>query len=599
MIPHCCARAKMCAGADGWASTMAGLKILMKFLKKQNILIISIAGLFILYFSAIIYYSFKVETIALFQSVSENNYLLYLLAGLFLIILALVLYYIIQIVTDRIRKKEGSRFRLRLTLFFLLITSIPLIPLSIISNNWISKSINLWFFGGVEESLYDAVEITRELYRRLAEESVREWEAQCVGCTLDDIRKMHFQNIDGVFSLDTDNESFESLSSSSDQILSDIKGLNVTELNLETWKRINVKGREYLLIPVLGQKQETRVLVRVIPDFIMNKTNSISTGLQSYRTFKVIREPIKGKVILFYIVVTMPFVLLSFYLALVVSRDVTLPIRELVIGTQKVARDELNYKVEIRAKDEWNLLIDSFNRMTEELRLNKELLKYAERSAAWQDIARKIAHEIKNPLTPIKLSAERVLRQYRKNDQYREILAKGIETIITEVNNITYMVNEFSSFARFPSSKLEKNDIIQLLEDIYRFLQDTYKDIEFSFSCKEDHVYIQFDKYQVRRAFLNILYNSIHAVSEGGRIWIEAYSSPGKEDHFTVAISDNGFGIEDEIKDKIFKPYFSKDGKGSGLGLAIVERIIYENKGRIWFESAPGQTSFYMEFAKA
>jgi two-component system nitrogen regulation sensor histidine kinase NtrY len=578
---------------------MAGLKILLKFLKKQNILIISIISLFIIYFTAIIYFSFRVETIALFQKVSENNYLLYLLAGLFLIMFALVLYYIIQIVTDRIRNEQGSRFRLRLTLFFLLITSIPLIPLSIISNNLISKSINLWFFGEVEESLYDAVEITRELYRQLAEESVREWEAQCVGCTREDIQKMQFQNIDGVFSLDIEDGRFESLFSSSDQILWDIKGLNGTELNLQTWKRIDVKGREYLLIPVFGQEPENSILVRVIPEVIMNKTNSISTGLQSYRTFKVIREPMKGKVVLFYLVVTMPFVLLSFYLALVVSRDVTLPIRELVIGTQKVAKDELNYKVEIRAKDEWNLLIDSFNRMTEELRLNKELLKYSERSAAWQDIARKIAHEIKNPLTPIKLSAERVLRQYGKNDQFREILAKGIETIITEVNNITYMVNEFSSFARFPSSKLEKNNIIQLLEDVYQFLQDTYRDIEFSFSCKEEHVYIQFDKYQVRRAFLNILYNSIHAVSKGGKIWIEAYSSAGKDDHFTVAISDNGFGIEDEIKDKIFKPYFSKDGKGSGLGLAIVERIIYENKGRIWFESTPGKTTFYMEFLKA
>jgi len=578
---------------------MAGLKILLKFLKKQNTLIISIISLFIIYFTAIIYFSFRVETIALFQKVSENNYLLYLLAGLFLIMFALVLYYIIQIVTDRIRNEQGSRFRLRLTLFFLLITSIPLIPLSIISNNLISKSINLWFFGEVEESLYDAVEITRELYRQLAEESVREWEAQCVGCTREDIQKMQFQNIDGVFSLDTEDGRFESLFSSSDQILWDIKGLNGSELNLQTWKRIDVKGREYLLIPVFGQEPENSILVRVIPEVIMNKTNSISTGLQSYRTFKVIREPMKGKVVLFYLVVTMPFVLLSFYLALVVSRDVTLPIRELVIGTQKVAKDELNYKVEIRAKDEWNLLIDSFNRMTEELRLNKELLKYSERSAAWQDIARKIAHEIKNPLTPIKLSAERVLRQYGKNDQFREILAKGIETIITEVNNITYMVNEFSSFARFPSSKLEKNNIIQLLEDVYQFLQDTYRDIEFSFSCKEEHVYIQFDKYQVRRAFLNILYNSIHAVSKGGKIWIEAYSSPGKDDHFTVAISDNGFGIEDEIKDKIFKPYFSKDGKGSGLGLAIVERIIYENKGRIWFGSTPGKTTFYMEFLKA
>ena len=568
-------------------------------LKKENIVIVTIVTLFLLYFGAIVYYSFRVETIDLFQRISKNNILLYLFFALFLIMFALVLFYLIQIISDRVKNREGSKFRLRLTLFFLIITSIPLIPLTIISNNWISKSINMWFVSGIEDSLVDAVEITKELYKRLAVETEREWNDLCPDCSPDTMKNIKFQNIDGVYLLQSEPNDVVSVFSSSQVVSSDMNSLDLSEMKLDVWKRVNIKGNEYLLIPVMGQDSERIVLVKKVPDFIMNHTDSVFKGLQNYRTMKVIREPIKGVVILFYIVVTMPFVLLSFYLGLIISRDVTRPIRELVIGTQRVANDQLDYKVEFPAKDELKLLIDSFNRMTEDLRLNKELVKYSERSAAWQDIARKIAHEIKNPLTPIKLSAERILKLYKGKDNYREVLTKCIDTILSEVSNITYMVNEFSSFARFPSSKLERNDIITILTDIHNFLKDTYKDIEFSISHIEESVYILLDKYQVRRALLNIIYNSINAVSDNGKIQIKGYTSPGKEDHYTIAISDNGVGIEDDIKDRIFNPYFSKDGKGTGLGLTIVERIIYENKGRIWFESVPGNTTFFVEFLKA
>jgi len=568
-------------------------------LKKENIVIVTIVTLFLLYFGAIVYYSFRVETIDLFQRISKNNILLYLFFALFIIMFALVLFYLIQIISDRVKNREGSKFRLRLTLFFLIITSIPLVPLTIISNNWISKSINMWFMSGIEDSLVDAVEITKELYKRLAVETEREWNDLCPDCSPDTMKNKKFQNIDGVYFLQSEPNDVVSVFSSSQVVSSDMNSLDLSEMKLDVWKRVNIKGNEYLLIPVMGWGAERIVLVKKVPDFIMDHTDSIFKGLQNYRTMKVIREPIKGVVILFYIVVTMPFVLLSFYLGLIISRDVTRPIRELVIGTQRVANDQLDYKVEFPAKDELKLLIDSFNRMTEDLRLNKELVKYSERSAAWQDIARKIAHEIKNPLTPIKLSAERILKLYKGKDNYREVLTKCIDTILSEVSNITYMVNEFSSFARFPSSKLERNDIITILTDIHNFLKDTYKDIEFSISHIEKSVYILLDKYQVRRALLNIIYNSINAVSDNGKIQIKGYTSPGKEDHYTIAISDNGVGIEDDIKDRIFNPYFSKDGKGTGLGLTIVERIIYENKGRIWFESVPGNTTFFVEFLKA
>jgi len=373
------------------------------------------------------------------------------------------------------------------------------------------------------------------------------------------------------------------------------------ELPTDSWKRFVSGDAEYLFFRASGTPGPALFLIRKIPDYIQNYTGTISTGLQSYRTLKILREPIKGFVSLFFVVITMPFVLLSFYLSLIISRQVTVPIRELALATQRVAEDDLDHAIQVSAKDELKLLIDSFNRMTHDLKLNKELLKHAERSAAWRDIARRIAHEIKNPLTPIKLSAERLLRQYSRDDSYRGVLSKGIQTIISEVENLTDMVNEFSHFARFPDTKLGKHDIISILEDILHFLRDSHRRIDFRFSHAEDKVYLLVDGTQIRRAILNVIYNSISAIEGDGIISIHCYPSQGLGDEkgkYTIAISDNGVGIEEKIRDRIFEPYFSKNSRGVGLGLAIVEKIVRDNRGRIWFESEPGKTIFYMEFLR-
>jgi nitrogen fixation/metabolism regulation signal transduction histidine kinase len=161
------------------------------------------------------------------------------------------------------------------------------------------------------------------------------------------------------------------------------------------------------------------------------------------------------------------------------------------------------------------------------------------------------------------------------------------------------MVNEFSRITRFPDSKLEKNDIIKIIEEIFSFVNNAYKNVEFSLRHKENAVYLFIDRYQVRRAILNIIYNSIDAVAENGKIWIDCYTNKGKKGSYTISISDNGAGIEDDIKGKIFNPYFSTKDRGAGLGLVIVEKIVFDNKARIWFESTSGKTTFFMEFLKA
>jgi two-component system nitrogen regulation sensor histidine kinase NtrY len=568
-------------------------------LKRESIFLISIISVFAGFVILVIYISFKVEPIILLQMITKNRLLLIILLLIFGVMFIFLLYNLFQLVADRIKNREGSRFRFRLALFFLMIASIPILPLSIVSNNLISKSISLWFVSGIENSLTDAIEVSKELYTKYSEECIEEWEDSCSDCTAEEIASYEFSTIEGVFVHLAEENRIRSLHYSNNTLLIDIEGFEGFNPDMDRWKRVNIEGREYLIVPSWNTELGQVFLVRRVPEEIQRYTEQISLGLQNYRTLKIIRDPIRVIVLLFYVVVTMPIVLLTFYLSFSISKDVTIPIKELAIATQKVASDKLDYKIELEAKDELKQLIDSFNKMTEDLRVNKELVKHTERIAAWRDIARRVAHEIKNPLTPIKLSAERILKLYEKDDRYRKVLTKGINTIITEVNNINDMVNEFSRVARFPETRLERTDIVPVIEDIIEFVKENYRDIRFTFYHSEDKVYLLIDKGQIRSALLNIFYNSINAIPQKGNVTVECERSRGKEGYYTVSVRDDGVGISEEIKGKIFDPYFSKEGKGTGLGLTIVEKIILDNNGRIWFESNPGETTFYLEFKQA
>ena len=574
---------------------------LLKSINRSNIFLIIIIGVFTLYFGAITYFLFNVDPISFFESITQNLVLLLTLILIFAVMFFLVLYNTVRIINDRLRNREGSKFRLRLTLFFLLVTLIPIVPLSLISNNLISKSINLWFVRGVEGSLVNALEVSKELFNKYSNEGQREFQNRCRDCDFDALVDMEFESIDGVIIIE-DSGAVSALHIDDTPVIGMIRDLySAGELPATSWKRLPVSNTEYLIFPA---RSDNHYLLKEIPTHIQEYTGTISTGLQSYRTLKIIRRPIKLVVILFYVVITMPFVLLSFYLSLIISRQVTIPIQELARATQRIAEDDLDHAIAVRAKDELKLLIDSFNRMTRDLKLNKELLKHSERSAAWRDIARKIAHEIKNPLTPIKLSAERLLKQYDRNDRYRDVLSKAIGTIIAEVENLTEMVNEFSHFARFPDTKMGKHDIIAIIDDILAFLKDAgiNKDVAFDFTHEEAEVFLRVDSMQVRRAILNIIYNGINAIEQNGAISIQGFPSDDtseREHTYLLSITDNGVGIDPEIRDKVFDPYFSTTSEGSGLGLAIVEKIVLDNNGRIWLESEPGKTTFYMEFKRA
>ena len=213
---------------------------------------------------------------------------------------------------------------------------------------------------------------------------------------------------------------------------------------------------------------------------------------------------------------------------------------------------------------------------------NLTQLIQAQKLAAWQEVAQRVAHEIKNPLTPIQLSAQRIKKNLGKNQKKNNVIIKaGANTIIREAITIKALVDEFSNFARMPETQLQPMNIHEIIKKTVSLFRGVFSDIEFNtyFSSRVPSS-ILIDPEQMKRVFINILDNAVHAVNKKGEITIQTRFSR-KNQRVRIEIADNGCGIIREDKEKLFLPYFSTKKKGTGLGLTIVNKIISDHNGLI------------------
>jgi two-component system nitrogen regulation sensor histidine kinase NtrY len=219
-----------------------------------------------------------------------------------------------------------------------------------------------------------------------------------------------------------------------------------------------------------------------------------------------------------------------------------------------------------------------------------------QRLSAWREVARRIAHEIKNPLTPIQLSAQRIYKKYRsKIGRDAGVFEEGTNTIIHQVTELKNLVNEFSNFARMPAVTPTPNDLNEIINSSLILFKEAHRDIRFQFFPDPDLPSFKVDRDQMKRVFINILDNAVAAVDGGGVIEIEVKYNPSLN-MVTLEVRDNGCGIPDEDKTKLFEPYFSTKKAGTGLGLAIVNAIISDHNGYIRVrDNHPTGTKFIID----
>lgn len=330
-----------------------------------------------------------------------------------------------------------------------------------------------------------------------------------------------------------------------------------------------------------------------MPEYLVYSFDVLNKNIEEVYRLNVLRKFIKPISVGSLIVFSVPLMIAVFFISFFIAQSLSKNIEKIAKGTEIIASGDLDYRVEINSRDEIQELANNFNKMAAELKKASSQIKRMETLEAWQEVAKRLAHEIKNPLTPIKLSSERLLYAYQKGRKdFPKILEKTVGTVISETGRLENLVNEFSKFARLPVLKPARMDIIQTLHQVINFFQGAYPDVSLESDVADGSFYLYYDGDQLKQVIINIITNSIEACSSKDKH--VKLSALRNDTMFIIIINDKCGGIPLEMQEKIFEPYFTTKEQGTGLGLAIAERIIHEHNGTINFETDDVGTTFYI-----
>lgn len=272
-----------------------------------------------------------------------------------------------------------------------------------------------------------------------------------------------------------------------------------------------------------------------------------------------------------------------------IAGQLTQPIEELNDGIKTISDGNLDYVLPIKSQDEIGTLTQAYNVMLFRLKELQQNLVEAEREAAWKEMAQQVAHEIKNPLTPMKLSLQHLERQVKNPDVpvnlLKEQISKINANIIEQIESLSRIASDFSNFARPIEQEFTPVNLNQILEQVVE-LYTHEQDVQLALNIPEEAITVNGVKEELRRVFINLVKNGIEAMPKGGKISL-SMAEP-EDEYVQVSISDTGSGISEEYQQLIFIPNFSTKSSGTGLGLAIAKKIVEEHDGTIKFESKTG-----------
>jgi two-component system nitrogen regulation sensor histidine kinase NtrY len=660
---------------------------------------------------------------------------------LLLLLLFLTVRNLVKLVFERRRDIMGAKLRTKLVMAFVTLSLLPTIILFFVSVQFISSSIEYWFKLQIEQSLKKSLELGQGYYNRLAEEilssgnsisRVITYEGYMLLSKKEELEKFvhEKQKEYRLATLMVFTKGLAPRTGSQDKgiDLSAFKepGADILRESIEKgtdgqYIQSSPHGELVLGIVPVFSRTETKAVVGVIvlskfiPSTLVNRLKAISRGLQEYRQLKMLKKPIKITHMITLSIVTLLIIFSSVWFGFYLSREITVPIKELAEGTKRIASGDYDFSIDLESRDEIGVLVNSFNRMTIDLKtgknkleeanrelirsnieleqrrlymevvlanvaagvvsadadgkiltinksaegmlgikaenivgknykevlpedyikaidgflgdegllgkgfLNKQIglsvenkrltllvslnvlrddrgnylglvavfedlseIEKAQRMAAWREVARRIAHEVKNPLTPIQLSAQRLKKRYgdKLGGEEIKVFNECTEMIITQVEELKRLVNEFSSFARMPASNPVPADIREIIKEALSLYKEAHLEVRLVFRESEEVPVFNLDREQIKRALINLIDNAIEAVNGEGEVVIDLnYDSVLQI--VRVEVADNGKGISPEHKMRLFEPYFSTKKQGTGLGLAIVNTIITDHNGFI------------------
>lgn len=672
----------------------------------------------------------------------SNTILMFILINVNLLLLILLLFLVfrnlVKLLYDRRRRVMGAKLRSKLVLAFIALSLLPTTILFVFAMNFITTSIEFWFNAPVEQALENSLQVGRSVYThteasnrffidRIAQqlqsrsllESDREKE---LARYIQIVQRSFNLNAVEVYSATASRlvlACFEEIDSAMVGVLSADKLQKKTDSKgMRSFSEAIGIGELYRTVAPIplnaepGRIQAYLVVSKLMPGALSEGLASISKGFEAYQQIKLLKQPIQVTYTITLSVVASLVLFCAIWFGIYIAKSITVPIMELAEGTRRVAEGDLSFAIGQVADDEIGSLVDSFNRMTRDLRFSREQLELsahklreqnleieerrryieivlknvsagvitidangfvttintsaekmlaikaadvvqrsyrkllpghylhlahealdalslggkdyvempvraiiggrprsyvfhvsglkddasrhmgvvivfddltelekAQRIAAWREVARRIAHEVKNPLTPITLSAQRLQRKYSQAIA-DPVFTECTTMIIDQVELIRNLVNEFAFFARFPAARPRPTPLGPIIDETLAMYREDHPRIEFQSTIDPALPTVNIDPQQLKQAMANLVNNAIAAVAAEGRVSITAVLEPALK-QVRIEVADDGPGIADEDKERLFEPYFSTKKAGMGLGLTIVSSIIADHNGTI------------------
>jgi len=545
-----------------------------------------------------------------FIELSEQN-LQFLLVINIILLVSLFIYIFIEI--KRAIKndidKDGLNSNKKYITYFALFTLIPSVLISVFSLFLFSFALEKYF----DKKVTTVVNNSYELARNYVEEIRNKIQSDIVLIAFDTNKSKKFlndnqneykrflntqkliRNVDEVHIIDSSKELlFTTLNDAQPYIPPVDKALNLVLEDDRPLKIINAPNNISAAIMRL-QNFDNRFLyvVKYLDKDISRYLTESEEAINFYYTVEEKSTGIKISFAIIYIIVVSVLLFVSISIAIRFSSRFFRSINNLIFASTSIGEGNFDAKVpEVKTDKDLEILNKNFNLMIDRLKNQQEKLIINERHEAWGSLARKLAHEIKNPLTPIQLTIDRLKTKYidQLNDNDQSNYKDNLKIINNQIKQIEKLVNEFSDFARMPKPIFNKNNLITLLEENIKLLQELDNSIEIIFFKNREEIILNSDKEQLSRVFFNLIKNSIESIHQkvekdsnfNKKITIELNDY---DDHISFIVIDTGIGFKNlntNIKD-ILNPYYTTKKNGTGLGLSIVNKIINDHNGNIMF----------------
>ncbi len=542
-----------------------------------------------------------------FINLNENNLQILLLFNFILLILFFVLIFldIKNSIKNNINVK-GAIANRKYIISFGLFTLIPSLLISIFSLFIFSFALEKYF----DTKITTAVNNSYDIAKNYVEEKRNKIESEIILIAFDlnkysnlinenpqrfqsllntqrvirDIDQLHLINGNGDLIISAANSPYKRIEDRAiKMVLNDDRPLKIIN---------TFENKSAAVIRLTNYNDTFLYVVKLIDKNISQYLIQSEEAVNFYYTVENQRLGIRISFALIYIALVTLLLFLSITIAIRFSSRFFISINNLISASEKIGKGNLDTKVpELKADKEMELLNKNFNLMIDRLKSQQEKLLTSERHEAWENVARKLAHEIKNPLTPIQLTVDNIKSKYLKNivlDNQDKFL-NNLQTIQKQIKQIENLVNEFSDFARMPKPLLKKNNLNRVINENINLINKIDSNIKIKLiNHLSKDVNINFDLEQFNRLFFNLIKNSLESIQEKAEkdskidknIDIEIRQ---RRDYIIVNIIDSGIGFKNKTTKELIKPYFTTKEKGTGLGLSIVDKIISDHNGSIQF----------------